>query len=100
MRAALQTVQSLSEREFALSVHSLGDQLNGSQKALKERGIDKMLEEARADNKENDAAYLKPSIRPSCAYSLYIPESRAHCPIGFYAFERCLCIASALMAWL
>lgn len=39
-----------------------------SQKALKERGIDQMLEEARADNKENDAKYLKPNIRPSCAY--------------------------------
>lgn len=32
------------------------------QKALKERGIEQMLEEARADNKENDAEYLKPSI--------------------------------------
>jgi len=26
--------------------------------ALKERGIDKLLEEAREDNKENDALYL------------------------------------------
>ncbi|KAM7204617.1 Mitochondrial distribution/morphology family 35/apoptosis [Rhypophila sp. PSN 637] len=26
--------------------------------ALKERGIDKLLEEAREDNKENDAVYL------------------------------------------
>ena len=33
------------------------------QKALKERGIDQMLDEARADNKENDAEYLKPSTR-------------------------------------
>nr|POE64874.1 mitochondrial distribution and morphology protein 35 [Quercus suber] len=33
------------------------------QKALKERGIDTMLEEARADNKENDVEYLKPSPR-------------------------------------
>ncbi|KAH9826372.1 HRDC domain [Teratosphaeria destructans] len=32
-------------------------------KALKERGIDKMLEEARDDNKENDAEYLRPSGR-------------------------------------
>ncbi|CAK1365483.1 hypotheticalsprotein [Cercospora beticola] len=30
-------------------------------KALKERGIDTMLEEARADNKENDLEYMKPS---------------------------------------
>ena len=36
---------------------------NPIQKALKERGIDQMLDEARADNKENDAEYLKPSIR-------------------------------------
>ena len=34
-----------------------------TQKALKERGIDQMLDEARADNKENDAEYLKPSTR-------------------------------------
>ncbi|KXT11372.1 hypothetical protein AC579_724 [Pseudocercospora musae] len=32
-------------------------------KALKERGIDQMLEEARADNRENDAEYMKPSPR-------------------------------------
>lgn len=31
------------------------------QKALKERGIDTMLDEARADNKENDIEYMKPS---------------------------------------
>ncbi|KAI5361308.1 Putative mitochondrial distribution/morphology family 35/apoptosis [Septoria linicola] len=30
-------------------------------KALKERGIDTMLDEARADNKENDLEYMKPS---------------------------------------
>ncbi|EME78157.1 uncharacterized protein MYCFIDRAFT_145654 [Pseudocercospora fijiensis CIRAD86] len=34
-------------------------------KALKERGIDQMLEEARADNKENDAEHMKPSPRGS-----------------------------------
>ncbi len=32
-------------------------------KALKDRGIDQMLEEARADNRENDAEYMKPSIK-------------------------------------
>jgi TRIAP1/MDM35 family protein len=31
------------------------------QKALKERGIDTMLAEARADNRENDVEYLRPS---------------------------------------
>jgi TRIAP1/MDM35 family protein len=33
------------------------------QKVLKERGIDTMLEEARADNRENDAEYLRPSTK-------------------------------------
>ena len=31
---------------------------NIRQGALKERGIDKLLEEAREDNKENDSVYL------------------------------------------
>ncbi|KAK8221836.1 Mitochondrial distribution and morphology protein 35 [Zalaria obscura] len=35
-----------------------------SQAALKERGIDQMLEEARADNRENDAE----NMRPSCEF--------------------------------
>ncbi|KAF1352345.1 mitochondrial distribution/morphology family 35/apoptosis [Delphinella strobiligena] len=30
-------------------------------KALKERGIDKMLDEARADNRDDDLEHLKPS---------------------------------------
>lgn len=30
------------------------------QRALKERGIDKMLDEARADNRENDLENMKP----------------------------------------
>ncbi|CZT23281.1 probable MDM35 Mitochondrial Distribution and Morphology protein [Ramularia collo-cygni] len=30
-------------------------------KALKDRGIDTMLEEAREDNKDNDADYMQPS---------------------------------------
>lgn len=32
--------------------------LTMSQKALKDRGIDQMLDEARADNKEHDVEYL------------------------------------------
>ena len=36
------------------------------QKALEERGIDKMIDEAKADNKENDMQYLKPSIKTKC----------------------------------
>ncbi|KAF2769121.1 hypothetical protein EJ03DRAFT_327709 [Teratosphaeria nubilosa] len=32
-------------------------------RALKERGINKMLEEARDDNQENDAEYLRPGGR-------------------------------------
>ncbi|KAK5734582.1 Mitochondrial distribution and morphology protein 35 [Elasticomyces elasticus] len=39
-------------------------------KALKDRGIDQMLEEARADNKENDAEYMKPS-----ALAPHVPNS-------------------------
>jgi TRIAP1/MDM35 family protein len=31
-----------------------------SQRALKDRGIDKMLDEARADNRENDLENMKP----------------------------------------
>ncbi|KAF2485784.1 mitochondrial distribution/morphology family 35/apoptosis [Neohortaea acidophila] len=30
-------------------------------KALKERGIDQMVDEARMDNKDNDAQYMKPA---------------------------------------
>lgn len=36
--------------------HLLANTLD--QVALKERGIDKLLDEARDDNKENDAVYL------------------------------------------
>lgn len=44
------------------------------QKALKERGIDQMLEEARADNRENDLENMKPSCEwsrfPGCVFPL------------------------------
>jgi hypothetical protein len=38
--------------------------------ALKERGIDRMLEEAREDNKENDAANMKRKCKktPGCPF--------------------------------
>ncbi len=36
------------------------------QRTLQDRGIDKMVEEARADNKENDGEFMKPSGRSSC----------------------------------
>ena len=36
-----------------------------------------MLDEARADNKENDLEYMKPSMKSSCAYSDH-PVGRAH----------------------
>lgn len=32
---------------------------NVSQVALKQRGIDKLLDEAREDNKENDATHMR-----------------------------------------
>ena len=35
--------------------------LIAKQKVLKERGIDKMLDEARADGKEDDAEFSRPS---------------------------------------
>jgi len=38
--------------------------LMARQKALSERGIDKMLKEVRDDNKENDAAHMKPVSGP------------------------------------
>ena len=39
---------------------------NSFQKALKDRGIDKMVEDARADNKENDAEFMKSSMGARC----------------------------------
>ena len=42
--------------------------LTALEKALKERGIDTMLEEARADNRENDSEHMKPSIKSRCNY--------------------------------
>lgn len=41
----------MDDNEFVLSL---------PQKALSERGIDKMLNEVRQDNKENDAEHMKP----------------------------------------
>jgi hypothetical protein len=41
---------------FASNIYHV---LTVSQSALKERGIDKMLEEARDDHKENDAVHLQ-----------------------------------------
>lgn len=32
--------------------------------ALKERGLDKMIEEARVDNQDNDDEHLRPGYRP------------------------------------
>lgn len=37
------------------------DGTDGKQAALKQRGIDKLLDEAREDNKENDARLTKPN---------------------------------------
>lgn len=54
------------ERMSGSCVFCLWAMLISAQKALKDRGIDQMLDEARADNKENDAEYLKPSVRPRC----------------------------------
>lgn len=37
-----------------------GPPYSQSQKVLKDRGIDKMVKEARDDNRENDAEHMKP----------------------------------------
>jgi TRIAP1/MDM35 family protein len=61
----------------ALSV-MLTDHLKG---ALKERGIDKLLEEAREDNRENDAAYMtrkkceSPSIMLHCGLLTFLEST-------------------------
>ena len=62
---------------FASAVVCCCSVLIRSQKALKERGIDQMLEETRADHKEHDAEYLKPSIRSGC--KLLLDASRLPC---------------------
>lgn len=42
---------------------SLEPLLTFRQRALKDRGIEQMLEDARADNMENDTEFLRPSRR-------------------------------------
>jgi len=51
---------ALLSRVFRISKKSKNWHGN-SQRALKERGIDKMLDEARADNRENDLENMKPN---------------------------------------
>lgn len=62
MRAAVPAVQDLLDRTSCVFVCGtiVRTVLTTRQKALKERGIDQMLEDAKADNKENDAEYMKP----------------------------------------
>jgi len=62
MRTSFQAIQDLPERT-APQTNSRKISADRTQKALKERGIDKMLEEAREDNRENDAEYMKPGAR-------------------------------------
>lgn len=54
--------------------------LTALKKALKERGIDTMLDEARADNRENDAEYMKPSVKSRCNAPLSLMKSYADLP--------------------
>ena len=58
---------SPATRDFEVYVLTL------PQKALKDRGIDQMLDDARMDNKENDLEYLKPSIISRCKHVLCSP---------------------------
>jgi hypothetical protein len=59
---------------------------------LKEKGIDKMLEDAREDHKENDAANMgrkcESSPKPRMTWLKYLTELR-HCIHGF------ICIAAS-----
>ncbi len=65
MRAAVPAIQDLLDRTLYVFVCDtiVRIMLTTRQKALKERGIDQMLEDAKADNKDNDAEYMKPSGR-------------------------------------
>jgi TRIAP1/MDM35 family protein len=45
---------------FPFLLGNITDANTNSQRALKDRGIDKMLDEARADNRENDLENMKP----------------------------------------
>lgn len=42
-----------------------GFHTDSQQKALKERGIDRMIDEAREDNRENDVEHMKQSCKSS-----------------------------------
>ncbi|KAI4731556.1 hypothetical protein E4T49_00528 [Aureobasidium sp. EXF-10728] len=44
-----------------LSSSKIKDTDGVAQRALKDRGIDKMLDEARADNRDNDLENMKPT---------------------------------------
>lgn len=61
MRSVVQRVQALLDRECSFSSYLDGSFhiLRDGQSALKERGIDKMLEEAREDHKESDQLYMR-----------------------------------------
>lgn len=48
---------------------------NSPQKALSERGIDKMLKEVRDDNKENDAEHMRPVSSISRPFQTKADES-------------------------
>lgn len=53
---------SRQKRQLSLSLVPtvlMNNKTDAQQVALKERGIDKLLEEAREDNKENDAIHMK-----------------------------------------
>ncbi|KAK5699979.1 Mitochondrial distribution and morphology protein 35 [Elasticomyces elasticus] len=55
-------------------------------KALKDRGIDQMLEEARADNKENDAEYMKPSFVQDGPNTWFTKEFAANAKLDIVEF--------------
>ena len=71
----------------ALSVLVLTVRADVFQKALKERNIDSMLEDARTDNKDTDAEYLK----RKCEY--FDERITSNNLTGYRIYSYCLVIA-------
>ena len=63
MQAHIRAIREVSIS--SLSHNSINPSLTFMQRALNERGIDKMLKEVRDDNRENDAEHMKPVSQSS-----------------------------------
>lgn len=95
MPAVIQAIQSVPHRKFTypalpfpLSLHSRSGfaevwdgGISCEQKALKEKGIDEILEEARESNRENDLEHLKRGCElffPPCLISFFFVLGRGY----------------------